>query len=382
MFHTINGQVVVGREYYWAKGQGVYPADASLNVDAHGMSAGVREAVTMLAATMEFRGAAATIKRLSGISLCAETCRQMTLREGQGIAQAIQDGTLAPSFKPEQASAAPGAASERTRLYLGADGVLVPTVTQSEKQKRREGHSKRRKKRQRAGLVNLKPLPEPRPGSDQRYKEMKIGYFYDQTKEHRHAFVTSGDHKAFGLLLKEQAGRVGFERARERISLTDGAEWIRWQVYANTPGLTMMLLDFYHLSQHIHATAMACMGETPEAKQWAAARLHEFKHRGAAEPLGAVEALRKKVRSQAGRASVRRLRQYITERLTMLDYPTALARGYDIGSGPTEAMCKNLTLRLKQSGMKWDAANAAAMMTVIALFENGQAAQYWARKAA
>jgi len=368
------------RNYFWAKGQGVYPADAALNADSHGMSAGIREAIAMLAATMEFRGTSQTIKRLSGINLCAETCRQVTLREGYRIAEVIKDGTLTPSFQPEQAVVTP--AGEQTRLYLGVDGVLVPTVTQSEKVKRRESHSKRRMKRQRAGLGNSKRLPPPRPGSDQRYKEMKLGYFYDQSKRLRHAFVTSGDHDAFGVLLKEQAGRLGLQRARERISLFDDAEWIRWQVYVSAPGLTMMLLDFYHLSQHVHGTALACMGETAEAKEWAAARLHEFKYRGAAEPLGAVEALGRRVRSRAGRESVGRLKKYITERLEMLDYPTARARGYDIGSGPTEAMCKNLTLRLKQSGMKWDTPNAAAVMTVIALFENGQAAAYWARKAA
>lgn len=333
----------------------------------------------MLAAAMDFRRTSQTIKRLSRINLCAEACRQVMLRQGRGIVEAINDGTLTPSFTPEQARIP---TSAQTRLYLGVDGVLVPTVTQSEKAKRRESHGKRRKKRQRAGLGNLKPLPPPRPGSDQRYKEMKLGYFYDQSKVLRHAFVTSGDHEDFGVLLKEQAGRLGFQRARERISVFDGAEWIRWKVYANTPGLTMMLLDFYHLSQHVHATAVACLGETAAAKEWAAARLHEFKHRGAVEPLGAVEALGKKVRSKAGRESVRRLKNYITERVEMLDYPTARARGYDIGSGPTEAMCKNLTLRLKQSGMKWDAPNAAAVMTVIALFENGQAAAYWSRTAA
>jgi hypothetical protein len=61
----------------------------------------------------------------------------------------------------------------------------------------------------------------------------------------------------------------------------------------------------------------------------------------------------------------------------MLDYRGALARGWDIGSGPTEAMCKNLTLRLKRSGMKWDRDNAAAMMNLLAMYESGQAKTYW-----
>jgi hypothetical protein len=379
---TINGEIEVSRNYYWAKGQGVFPADAALNIDSYGHSAGTREAVSLLGMTTEFRGAMATIKRLSGINLCAETIRQVTLREGARIAEAAHQGTLSPAFTPAQATTGPVAFHGPTRLYLGVDGVLIPTVLQREKDQRRQQHITQREQREKTGITSSKPLPTPRTGSDQRYKEMKLGYFYDQDGEHRHAFATSGDHKVFGLLLKEQAARVGMSKVDQRISLTDGADWIKWQIYANTPTLTATLLDFYHLSQHVYATALLCLGDTPEAKQWVSERLHEFKHRGAAEPLGAIEALGKQVRAKSKRESVRRLKNYITERLDMVDYPAAIAHGWHIGSGPTEAMCKNLTLRLKQSGMKWDAENAAHLMTVIALYENGQAPAYWKKHAA
>ncbi len=72
----------------------------------------------------------------------------------------------------------------------------------------------------------------------------------------------------------------------------------------------------------------------------------------------------------------------ITERWEMLDYRQALARGWDIGSGPTEAMCKNLTLRLKRTGMKWDPSNAAADMNLVGLRESGQWDRWWTRSAA
>jgi hypothetical protein len=49
-------------------------------------------------------------------------------------------------------------------------------------------------------------------------------------------------------------------------------------------------------------------------------------------------------------------------------------------------MCKNLTLRLKRTGMKWQAANAEGMMNLTALYESGQKTAYWSvacrRKAA
>jgi len=66
----------------------------------------------------------------------------------------------------------------------------------------------------------------------------------------------------------------------------------------------------------------------------------------------------------------------------MLDYRRALPRGWDIGSGPTEAMCKNLTPRLKRTDMKWDPHNAAAIMNLAALRKTGQWNQWWNRAAA
>ncbi len=87
------------------------------------------------------------------------------------------------------------------------------------------------------------------------------------------------------------------------------------------------------------------------------------------------------MRSPAKRQSVRRLKAYIIERLEMLEYQAAIVRGWHIGSVPTEAMCQDLTLRLKQSGMKWDAPSAALLMNMVALYENGQAPTCWTQAA-
>ena len=100
-----------------------------------------------------------------------------------------------------------------------------------------------------------------------------------------------------------------------------------------------------------------------------------------AQRLAEIEALGKKLKSPAKKKSPRALREYILTRLEMVDYRQPLARGWDIGSGPTEAMCKSLTLRLKRPGMKWDADHAAGVMNLLALYESGQAQDYWKHRA-
>ena len=63
------------------------------------------------------------------------------------------------------------------------------------------------------------------------------------------------------------------------------------------------------------------------------------------------------------------------------DYRTARVRGWDIGSGPTEALRKTLTLRLKRLSLKWDAEPTPAMMTLLAMRASNQYQQWWAMRA-
>lgn len=130
------------------------------------------------------------------------------------------------------------------------------------------------------------------------------------------------------------------------------------------------------MSRHVHAAAKCCPGDTPAAKQWVEARLPEMKEQGLPPVLAAIDSLRKQVRAKPKREALAGLRNYPTDRLDMPDYRTALARGWDIGSGPTEAMCKTLTLRLKRPGMKWDGDHAAGMMNLQAMYESHQPAAY------
>ena len=71
------------------------------------------------------------------------------------------------------------------------------------------------------------------------------------------------------------------------------------------------------------------------------------------------------------------LLNYVSERRDMIRYPDFLAKGWQIGSGPTEATCKTLTARLKGSGMRWDADNAEAVMGLEALSQSDQWSFYW-----
>jgi hypothetical protein len=373
---SAGGVLQLKRRYFWSKLGGGCPADALLGVQQSDITPGARQLCSLMGIGQDFDQSRRDLLRVGGLSISKERMRQITEAEGLRVQQVRDSGALPATWSAEQAKLPDG----RTRVYGGVDGVMAPTVTQSEKDKRRRQHATRRRQRGKAGMGNTKPLPPPKPGSDERFKEMKIGVFYDQDKTHRHVLATEKLSKDFGPLLAGHARQIGLERADQAICLFDGAVWIYQQVCSALLCVQAILLDFYHLAEHVHAAARCCLGETEAARTWAHDRLSEAKQSDVTGMLAAIAAMEKKVRSPAKKQSLRGLRHYITERREMLNYRRALAEGWDIGSGPTEATCKTLTLRLKRSGMRWNRENAAAMMNLVALRESGQWDPYWERE--
>lgn len=51
--------------------------------------------------------------------------------------------------------------------------------------------------------------------------------------------------------------------------------------------------------------------------------------------------------------------------------------GRQIGSGPTESMCKATTQRIKGRGKRWDGDNAESIMSLEALEQSGGWNAYW-----
>lgn len=372
---TVDGEIELIRRYFWSKEcGGQYPIDGMMGIESGRVSPGALKLCCTMGVIQDFAQGADDLRTFSGLRVSKERLRQITESQGRAAARVRESGVLKPAWSATEAGTTLGGP---TRVYVGVDGVMVRTVTQDEKDQRRQDHAIRRQQRGRAQVGNTKSLPKPRPGSDERFKEMKIGLFYNQRKTRVHAFATAGDHEAFGTLLRQHADAIQLERAQETLSLTDGGPWIRNQILQHLKKLNAMLLDFFHLSEHIWSTARCCLGDGPEGRTWAEKQLHEIKHVGGRAVLAAIEELGKKMHAKTKKDSLRRLRQYLVERWEMVEYPQALARGWDIGSGPTEAMCKNLTLRLKRTGMKWDADHAADLMNLVALRESGQWDRYW-----
>src|SRR5262249_37564916 len=144
-----------------------------------------------------------------------------------------------------------------TRVYLGMDGVMVPVVSQAEKDKRRAKIKAKRRSRGR----KCQPLPRARPGADEKFKEVKIVTFYDEPCRHRLVGLTRGNCEEAGRLMRRTAGLVGLDKAQDKVGVVDGAEWIRNQVKAQSMPLDALGLDFYHFAENVHKARRAVYGE-------------------------------------------------------------------------------------------------------------------------
>jgi hypothetical protein len=365
---TVNGVVNVNRIYWWSAEVGRDDTiDRLIGIAAGKVSLGVRQMCCRAAVSQQgFAKASEHLKHLAQLSVSYERLRQVVESEGQLVLEVQRKGLLSAEFGVEDCKTSPNGPK---RLYVGTDGVMVPMVTEAEKNKRRKSRGPKRAGSRRRRM---------RKGADNAYKEFKIATFYNESNEHRQVIATSGDHEVLGRLLGREAKRLKITDADQKVAVADGAKWIRKQLESKLPMLDSQILDFYHLSEHVWAAANTCFEQgSDKAKEFASEVLHIAKHQGPTVLLSKLIDERKKYRSRARRKSLKKLIQYIARRFEMCDYPRFIEQGWQIGSGPTEAMCKVLTYRLKGAGMRWDRPGAEAMMALIALQQSNTWKSYW-----
>ena len=171
---TANDRVDLERTRWYSPATGgLTPADAWLDAAFATVSLAARELACRLnQGARSFQKAADNLARAAQVHMSDELLRQVVQAEGKAVLKAQQSGALAI---PWSAADCPvkgedGQPSGATRVYLGADGVKVPTVTEQEKQKRRQ---KVKQKRRRRGK-KCRPLPRAKRGTDQRQAEVRL----------------------------------------------------------------------------------------------------------------------------------------------------------------------------------------------------------------
>lgn len=149
---------------------------------------------------------------------------------------------------------------------------------------------------------------------------------------------------SLGPQWRQAARRLGIDRTDAVTVLADGAKWIWNEVRRNLPGAAGVL-DVFHASEHLHATAITLHGDGPAAEAWFQGRRRTLLRSGASALLTELTA---ESRGTEG------LVAYLWPHVDHTPYRRRLAEGRSIGSGMVEGACKTaIGLRLKQTGARW-----------------------------
>ncbi len=193
----------------------------------------------------------------------------------------------------------------------------------------------------------------------------------------RTVVATTGDRQDLGAMVWSAVQRWlpkdvdGAPKPKDRIVfISDGSQWLSNMVDEHLPG-AMVLLDWYHMSEHLAAAAKVLHpSDELAARRWRKvheALLMQGRIEGMLLKLG--EQKRQPGLSNAGVAALSELHTYLGKRRSSLEYCAARAMGLLIGSGPVESAANHVVQqRMKRSGMRWEAPGAGAMLALRALW--------------
>jgi hypothetical protein len=261
-------------------------------------------------------------------------------------------------------------------LVAQADGKGVPMVrreTVDLKARRGKGDQKTRKKEAMAiAVYTIVPyLRSPREVVDALFKKDKPS-IERPSPCHKQVFASLDGKEAAIQRLAAWTARRDRQHIRDRVALTDGAEPLQKQVLAKLPGFSLVL-DIIHVDEHLWKAGTAIYGETdPKRAEWVEAQMLDILSSRANKVIQRLEHKAQAVRksSQAGKA-FRQVANYLRRNLPYMDYADYLQRGWPIGTGVIEGVCRHLVKdRMELSGMRWTVSGAASLLALRAVNEN------------
>ena len=332
------------------------PWDGLLGLDGSRQTPAAREVISLAGTTNAFRDGGWQIKKLSGLDVSESTILRTTEAAGGELAQALDQG--APIEHEENWDWACDARGRRCG-YASVDGIHVPMQGPGGKHAETRVEYVGRLYNHRGGAA----APEETPGLDTRY----VAGFHSLDETCGHLF--------------QHLQQVGGEQVQEWICITDGGAGIA-EALKRTFCWTTWILDFWHAKEYLLEFAKTLFADDETSREaWLSSWCHALKHEGGSVVLARLRALDQAAWSAAAREAWCTLTRYYENQLEGMDYPSYVANGWQIGSGPVEAACKTVVAtRLKRSGMRWKERGANTVSHLRALYLNGEAAwnAYWA----
>jgi hypothetical protein len=157
-----------------------------------------------------------------------------------------------------------------------------------------------------------------------------------------------------------QAGQAG-----RRLFLSDMAVWITDAVARDLPGWNH-IADYWHACQHLFPPGEALYGkDDPRAAKWSRYWCRRLRMYGAKVMDDRLCSLAMYYTDPKHQRAVLDLAAFLRRHADRMDYPTYERKGWTISSGPMESFCKQIGLRMKGPGMRWNEGNVSPMASLV-----------------
>jgi hypothetical protein len=273
--------------------------------------------------------------------LSASTVLRITEGEGERLRAKFKDGRVVKPEPPEpkwtKSPEKPGE-NARPTAYVGLDAFSVPMQ----------------------GVNATKA----------EHRMLYTAVLYSPDKKHTR-YLVDFELEVLAEQVRSQASAVGIAHVSELIAITDGGNGLEAALQRNLASNLTTILDWYHAAEHVCDFAKSWFATDAERACWQAEAKGVLYDRGGSALLVLLRSLTSEGRSAEAKESLRLLIGYFANNEHRTDYPSYRSKGWDIGSGPTEAGCKRIGARLKGSGMRWFEEGAATVAALRALYLSG-----------
>lgn len=318
------------------------PMDCELGIPPSGGSVKRTRQVCHAAVTARsFEAATDILREHDRIELSAKQVRVIAENEGEKLVE--QSEREAESFKQGRLSFA----------QISTPDLVVVTADGGRVQTRQAENGSLWKEDKIGGVYDASPRKDPSAATADHYEGAKAKI---------KTYVASlAAWEAFGWLLCVEAMRRGYQSAKDKLFISDGAEALKSlrQMHFSD---AVFILDWYHAVEHLSDCAKAAFGQgSAECQRW-----YEMMKKNLW--TGKVDAILRAIDKESLRLGkpaagvsdnspqlvLRRNLGYFTNNRAGLNYPRFRAEGWPIGSGIAEGAVKQFGLRLKGSEKFWN----------------------------
>jgi hypothetical protein len=364
---TALGQIRIERAYYICSycHRGQSPRDREFDVEGTEYSPAVRRMMALVGAEESFEQGRQQLADLAGLIVTTKAVERQAEAIGEDIAnqeQAHIQSAIQLELPEVRTDAIPV-------LYVEMDGTGIPVV--KAETEGRQGKAE---------------------GQPARTREVKLGCVFTQAgtddegrpvRQEGSTTYTGAIETAeqFGQRIYREAFDRGWDRAKTKVVLGDGALWI-WNIAEeHFPG-AIQIVDLYHARQHLwELAAKLYPADEKRRKAWVSGLEKKL-------DAGKVEAVVKKMRTvSAPSAPLAELIQseavFFERNAERMRYAQFRAQKLVVGSGVVEAGCKTVIgRRLKMSGMFWTVRGANSIIALRCNRVSGNFQDYWESRAA